>query len=136
MFRLHPTRGLPALLLALLAAPASAQAPARPKLEVLIVIDQMMPDYFDRYGAEFTGGLGRFLRKGVYFSSAFQDHALTETAPGHSTLLSGRSPASTGIFANDLAEIDSATVLLQESRHPRRPLARVIPPTLQGDDPL
>ena len=113
MFRLHPTRGLPALLLALVAAPAVAQAPSRPRLEVLIVIDQMMPDYFDRYGAEFTGGLARFLHTGVYFTNAFQDHALTETAPGHSTLLSGRSPSSTGIFANDIAEIDSATVLLK-----------------------
>ena len=113
MFRLHTTRGLPGLLLALLAAPALAQAPSRPTLEVLIVIDQMMPDYFDRYGNEFSGGLGRFLHAGVYFTNAFQDHALTETAPGHSTMLSGRSPSSTGIFANDIAEIDSATVLLK-----------------------
>ena len=113
MLCLRPARGLPALLLALRAAPAFAQTPERPRLEVLIVIDQMMPEYFDRYGSEFNGGLGRFLRTGVNFTNAFQDHAITETAPGHSTMLSGRSPSSTGIFANDIAEVDSATVLLK-----------------------
>ncbi len=110
---------LPAVLLALSAAPVAAQTAARPKLEVLIVIDQMRPDYFDHYGREFTGGLGRFLRSGVVFTSAFQDHALTETAPGHSTVLSGRPPASTGIVANDLGVIDSATVLLPASSRTR-----------------
>ena len=106
---------LPALLLALATGPAAAQSAARPTLQVLIAIDQMRPDYFDHYGSEFTGGLARFLRTGVVFTNAFQDHALTETAPGHSTMLSGRPPASTGIFANDLGVTDSATVLLPAS---------------------
>lgn len=100
-------------MLALAAMPLAAQSPNRPRLEVLIVVDQMRPDYFEHYGPEFTGGLGRFLRSGVVFTNAFQDHALTETAPGHSTFLSGRTLASTGIFANDLGVIDSATVLLR-----------------------
>lgn len=126
MLRLHPTRGVQAVLLWLLAAPApapalaQAQPPSRPALEVLIVIDQMRPDYFDRYGAEFTGGLARFMRTGVMFTNGFQDHAITETAPGHATLLSGRSPASTGIVANDLGVTDSATVLLTAPSTPGR----------------
>ena len=114
MFRSPFMRRLPALLPALAAAPVAAQT-ARPKLEVLIVVDQMRPDYFDRYGTEFTGGLARFLRSGVVFTNGFQDHALTETAPGHATLLSGRPPASTGIFANDLGVVDSASVLVPAS---------------------
>jgi len=115
MFHRLLMRCLPALPLLLAAAPVAAQSAVRPTLEVLIVVDQMRPDYFDRYGTEFTGGLARFLRTGVVFANGFQDHALTETAPGHSTLLSGRPPASTGIFANDLGVIDSATVLLPAS---------------------
>ena len=107
--------GLAVLLVMLLSVPAAAQSSARPKLEVLLIVDQLRPDYFDRYGAEFTGGLGRFFRSGVVFTNGYQDHALTETAPGHSTLLSGRPPASTGIFANDLGALDSATVLVRSS---------------------
>lgn len=113
MHRFLPSRGLSAIVLAAAAAPAAAQSVPRPRLEVLIVVDQLRPDYFDRYGAQFTGGLARFLRSGVVFTNAFQDHALTETAPGHSTFLSGRTLSSTGIFANDLGVIDSGTVLLR-----------------------
>lgn len=115
MFRFPPA-DLSRLLLVMLTAPASAQSTARPKLEVLIVVDQMRPDYFDRYGAEFTGGLGRFLRSGVVFTNGLQDHALTETAPGHSTMLSGRAPASTGIVTNALGDLDSMTSLLGSRR--------------------
>lgn len=112
MPRFLPLRGLSAIVLAAAAAPVAAQSAPRPRLEVLIVVDQLRPDYFARYGAQFTGGLARFLQSGVVFTNAFQDHALTETAPGHSTLLSGRTLSSTGIFANDLGVIDSGTVLL------------------------
>jgi arylsulfatase A-like enzyme len=89
-----------------------ADAPRPPRLEVLVVIDQFRGDYFDRYGAAFDGGLARFAREGVVFTDAHQDHAITETAPGHATTLSGRSPASTGILANRLGVLDSASPLL------------------------
>jgi predicted AlkP superfamily pyrophosphatase or phosphodiesterase len=85
----RPARPLPG-------APAGAQS-----LVVLIVVDQMRPDYLDRFRAQFTGGFARLLREGAFFSHGMQDHAITQTAPGHSTLLSGRPPASTGIINND-----------------------------------
>lgn len=84
----------------------------RPSLLVLIAVDQMTPVYFDRYAVEFTGGLGRLYRNGVVFTDARQDHAITETAPGHSTLLSGRPPASTGIVSNHLGVPDRAWKLV------------------------
>jgi predicted AlkP superfamily pyrophosphatase or phosphodiesterase len=118
MFRLSVARGASALLLAITAVPAAAQAPLRPKLEVLIVIDQMRPDYFDRYDAQLKGGLGRFAREGTFYTNARQDHAVTETAPGHATVLSGRAPASTGIVTNALGVLDSATSLLLPQRVP------------------
>lgn len=34
------------------------------------------------------------------FENGYQEHAFTETGPGHSTLLSGRHPSSTGIPNN------------------------------------
>lgn len=118
MFRISLLRGLPSLLTVLAAAPAAAQTAARPKLEVLIVVDQMRPDYLDRYGPQLTGGLGRMARQGLLFANAWQDHAVSETAPGHATVLSGRTPASTGIVTNALGVLDSATSLLAPGQPP------------------
>ncbi len=73
---------------------------ATPALVVLITVDQMRADYLDRFGPQLTGGLGRLVTEGARFTDAHQDHAITETAPGHATLLSGREPRSTGIVSN------------------------------------
>lgn len=89
----------------------AAQAP-RPRLVVLITVDQLRPDYLDRWRPQLTGGLGRLLRDGAVFTEAYQDHAVTETAPGHSTLLSGRWPRHTGIVSNDLGVSDPSAPLL------------------------
>jgi len=86
-------------------APAPRDKPA---LVVLVVVDQMRPDYFTRFGPQFTGGFRRILDQGTLFLDGRQDHAMTETAPGHSTLLSGRFPSSTGIVANDAGVSDSS----------------------------
>jgi predicted AlkP superfamily pyrophosphatase or phosphodiesterase len=56
--------------------------------------------------------LARLSRGGAWFSNAHHDHALTETAPGHATLLSGRFPRSTGIMANRIGVEDPAAPLL------------------------
>jgi hypothetical protein len=76
-------------------------------LTVLLVVDQMRPDYFTRYGPQFTGGVRHILDQATLYLDGRQDHAMTETAPGHSTLLSGRTPAHTGILANAIGVSDS-----------------------------
>src|SRR6185503_5819594 len=98
------------LLAAVAAAPLTAQQ--RPKLVVMITVDQLRPDYFDRWKGQLTGGLGRLARDGAFFTEAAQDHAVTETAPGHSTLLSGRWPVHTGILRNDVGVQDSTAPLI------------------------
>ncbi len=107
-----PLPALTALALSLTASPDTAAPALPPTLVVMISVDQLIPDYFDRYGKEFTGGFKRFGTQGIFFTDGRQDHAITETAPGHSTLLSGRSPSSTGIIANDLGVLDRASPLL------------------------
>ncbi|HET7622670.1 MAG TPA: alkaline phosphatase family protein [Gemmatimonadaceae bacterium] len=85
------------------AAPAERTMPPAdsvPTLVVFITIDQMRADYFDRFASQLTGGLARLERAGALFTNAFQDHAITETAPGHATTLSGRFPRHTGIVVN------------------------------------
>jgi predicted AlkP superfamily pyrophosphatase or phosphodiesterase len=94
--------------------PASAQpaATTRPSLVVLITIDQMRGDYLERFGTQLTGGLGRLIRGGAWYGNAHHDHAITETAPGHATLLAGRFPRSTGIMANRVGVDDDDSPLI------------------------
>ena len=83
-----------------------------PSLIVLVTIDQFRDDYLDRFGPQLRGGLARFARGGAWFTNAHQDHAITETAPGHATLLAGRFPRSTGIMANRIGVDDPAAPIL------------------------
>ena len=99
------------------AAPVPPRAAARPQLVVFITVDQMRPDYFDRWARQLTGGLGRLSRQGAFFTNAFQDHAITETAPGHSVTMSGRFPRSTGIVRN-AAGVEDPQAPLLTSRDP------------------
>ncbi len=78
-----------------------------PNLIIVISVDMLSGEIMDRYTDHLPGGLGRILREGVVFENAYQEHAFTETCPGHSTLLSGRHPSSTGIGTNSW--IDSIT---------------------------
>ncbi|MFI5233133.1 MAG: alkaline phosphatase family protein, partial [Gemmatimonadales bacterium] len=70
-------------------------------LVVVITVDQMRGDYIARYAAQYTGGFARIASHAALFPHGVQDHANTETAPGHSTILSGREPTHTGIVSND-----------------------------------
>jgi predicted AlkP superfamily pyrophosphatase or phosphodiesterase len=104
-----------ALLAALALAPADAsgqQPEPRPTLVVFITVDQLRPDYFVRWDRQLTGGLGRMWRGGAFFTRGFQDHGVTETAPGHASTLSGRFPASTGIVGNAYGVADTQTRLV------------------------
>jgi predicted AlkP superfamily pyrophosphatase or phosphodiesterase len=91
--------------------PASAQAPT-PTLVVVLTVDQMRADYLTRFGPQLRGGLARLVQGGAVFDSAFHDHAITETAPGHATILSGRFPRGTGITANSIGVEDAGAPLV------------------------
>ncbi len=89
-----------------------AVAASAPTLVVLITVDQMRMDYFDRWKGQLTGGLKRLGSEGAFFTDAHQDHAITETAPGHASLMSGRFPRSTGITRNAAGVNDNGWPLL------------------------
>lgn len=110
--------------LALTACGASAQTqskPFRPTLVVHIAVDQLRPDYLELYRAQFTGGLARLLNGGAYFPNGYQDHGITETAPGHSTMMAGRFPRGTGIVANDAGVLDPQMPLIGAPGDPASP---------------
>jgi predicted AlkP superfamily pyrophosphatase or phosphodiesterase len=88
------------LALSLAAAAAPAAPPAKPKLVVVISVDQFSADLFTQYRQSYDGGLKR-LSQGIVFPMGYQSHNATETCPGHSTILTGSHPARTGIIANN-----------------------------------
>ena len=81
-------------------SPPAAAPTAPPKLVVLIVVDQLRGDMLQRYQADLSKGYARLMNGGAWFTNAYQDHAITETAPGHASTMSGRFPAHTGITSN------------------------------------
>ena len=94
------------------AAQTRQSTPPPPKLVLAIVVDQFRYDYLLRFRAELTGGLKRLLEQGAVFTNANYDAMPTVTAVGHSTILSGATPAISGIVANtwwDRTEAKSVT---------------------------
>lgn len=94
------------------ALPATAQdaavPPAEPKLIIAISVDQYSADLFEQYRDSYSGGL-RQMADGVAYANGYQSHAATETCPGHSTILTGRHPAATGIVANTWFDVKSGS---------------------------
>ena len=89
-------------LLGVLSSVALAQEPApRPKIVVVIVIDQFRPDYLQRFRPYFgTGGFNLFLRRGASFTEAEYKHAVTLTCPGHAVVLTGTHANVNGMVNN------------------------------------
>ena len=131
------------LVAGLLPAVVAAQAPAQPtaatpSLLVFITVDQMRPDYFTRFESQLTGGLARLYRGGAFFTNAFQDHGITETAPGHAATMSGRFPRSTGIVQNSLGVEDPTAPVIDggaPGASPRRFRGTTLIDWLQKTDP-
>ena len=81
-------------------APLARKAPARPKLVVLLVVDQMRGDYVDKFLHQWTGGLRRLVDDGAWFRDAAYPYAATETCVGHATISTGALPAAHAMVAN------------------------------------
>lgn len=73
----------------------------RPRLIVVIVVDQLRGDMLERYRDQFTGGFHTFLERGAVFSECYFDYANTRTAPGHATLFTGAYSNAHGIIGNE-----------------------------------
>lgn len=84
-----------------------APAPTPPKLIVTLVVDQLGANLFNQHRPAFTGGLKTLAEDGLVYANGYQTHGVTETCPGHSTVLTGMHPNRTGIPANDY--VDRAT---------------------------
>ncbi len=81
----------------------------RPKLVVVLVIDQFRADYLTRFEKNFLpaqsgsklGGFNYLMGKSAYFPFAKYDILQSMTCPGHATILTGSYPYQNGISLND-----------------------------------
>jgi hypothetical protein len=78
----------------------------RPRLVLLIAVDQLRHDYLTRFRDSFTGGFRQLLTQGADFTNAYLEHYPSVTAVGHSTMLSGAPPSMSGIIGNDWYDRD------------------------------
>lgn len=115
----YPQRFHPLFFACFIAAPCfadrgSAETSTAPRLAVVIAIDQFRGDYLQRFEPYFgEGGFKRLLAGGTHFSDCHFRHAVTKTAPGHATILSGSHADIHGIAANDW--LDATTGRIVES---------------------
>jgi len=79
----------------------AANAVTKPKLVVLIVVDQMRADYIDKFDFQWTGGLKRLVAEGAWFRNAAFPYAVTTTCAGHATISTGALPATHGLISNE-----------------------------------
>jgi predicted AlkP superfamily pyrophosphatase or phosphodiesterase len=99
-----------ALGVAQLPTAAAAERGSRPRLAVVLVVDQFRKDYLERFGDLFlpagssgsdVGGFRYLTERGAQFPSARYRHFPLFTGPGHAVVLTGGYPYKTGILAND-----------------------------------
>src|SRR5580658_6013419 len=85
------------------ASVARAQAyDGKPKLVLILVIDQFRGDYLQRYRADLKGrGFKLLLDEGAWFPDCYYNYANTKTAPGHATIGTGAYTDGHGIESND-----------------------------------
>lgn len=79
---------------------------ARPRLIVVVSVDQFCADYLVRFQANFAENADQsiyrsVLERGAWFPNCHHQHALTYTAPGHAVLLTGAHPNAHGVIGND-----------------------------------
>lgn len=98
-----------AMLLASLPLAAGEPAPVvAPKLILVLVVDGLPQDQVLKYRDQLPpGGLRRLLDQGAWFANAHHGHAVTLTAPGHASVLTGTYPYRHGIIANEWTDRDS-----------------------------
>jgi hypothetical protein len=83
----------------------------RPKLIVIVVIDQFRGDYLMRDRAKLTGrGFRLFTEEGAWFTDCYYDYANTKTAPGHATLGTGAYSNGHGIDSNEFWDLSRSNV--------------------------
>jgi len=72
----------------------------KPKLVVVMVVDQMRPDLLSRYDSLFTGGFRWLIDHSTWFTNTHHEHGYTATGPGHFVIGSAQYPGPNGMMGN------------------------------------
>ena len=78
----------------------------RPKLVVLLVVDQMRPDLLTRFDELYKGGFKWLIDNGIWFSNTHHEHSYTATGPGHTAIGYGQYPGKIGVIGNSFYDRD------------------------------
>src|SRR3954452_19227506 len=124
---------LAAALVLVLLLPCAAAAAERPRLVVLLAVDQMRADYPAWYGQSWKGGLHRLFHDGAWFTNARYPYLNTITCPGHSTLGTGAYPHTHGMVMNSWYDREQKKVV-ECTDDPATPLIAYGPGTTQRGD--
>jgi predicted AlkP superfamily pyrophosphatase or phosphodiesterase len=90
---------------------SAGRSGAKPKLVLVIVVDQFRYDYLERFGDLFgNAGFKRLMNEGALFTNANYDYVPTFTACGHAAIFSGSVPAQNGIVGNTWYDRESGKV--------------------------
>jgi hypothetical protein len=82
------------------AAPVRAAPAEKPRLVVLLSVDQLRGDYPSLYGHQWTRGLKTLFGKGAHFTNARYPYLHTVTCAGHVTIGTGAFPNHHGMVFN------------------------------------
>lgn len=89
------------LLLVFLPAALGRAASERPRLVVVVAVDQLPRELLDRFMPLFAeGGFRRLMDAGADFDQCRHEHSPTLTAPGHAVMITGAYPRQSGIVGN------------------------------------
>lgn len=94
-----------------------------PRVALVLVLDGMRADYFDRYAAVMPA-IGRLRREGAWFANARINYLPTVTSVGHATVGTGTDPSVHGLAAN--------TVFNRITRRPQQVYDRLHPGELMA----
>jgi arylsulfatase A-like enzyme len=99
------------LLAGIIIAAGFLSAGNKPKLAVVIILDQFPYEYLERSQPFVTGGFRYLFDHGANFTATSYGHAWTKTAPGHAAIATGAYGHNNGIPANNWYDRASARVM-------------------------
>ena len=79
----------------------ATDAASRPKLIVVVVVDQFRTDYIEHYGPQWSRGLRRLVDTGAWFRRGVYPYLNTVTCAGHATISTGAVPSAHGMVLNE-----------------------------------
>jgi predicted AlkP superfamily pyrophosphatase or phosphodiesterase len=82
----------------------------RPKLTIVLVVDQFAYHYIPKLGRHFKYGLKYLFENGVVYNKAYHPHGVPETTPGHHAISTGTLPKDHGAVGNDWLDMNGHPV--------------------------